>query len=398
MKQFKKFIPFSKVDAVKREVYGIVTAEVVDKDGEVCDYDSTVPHYKAWNEEFAKATDGKSIGNLREMHGLSAVGKGVSVEFRDSDKEIWMGFKVVDDTAWQKVEEGVYTGFSQGGDYVRKWKENGKEFYTAKPSEVSLVDNPCLGVAHFAYVKADGQVEMRKIRAAVPEPKKENESITKIKAIGDKLDKGMYQVANMACLLDDIKFLMDCSENEAIWEDDERDAEIAKKLGEWLKTGIELLQQIVEEETSELVAETAIKAAAKGDNTMLTAEEKAALNKAAKGAKDHLDSIKKASDAHHEKVTDMIDKCMKALGGEAAEKTATPAVEKTEVTDFANLLEAAVAKAVKPLNDKIEAIEKAKTDELEKTAVKGTLVGRDGIQIEKHEVDPELQDLVTTEG
>lgn len=84
-----------------------------------------------------------------------------------------MGFKVVDEEAWRKVDEGVYTGFSHGGNYAKQWRgENGRRYYTAKPNEVSLVDNPCLGVAHFAYIKADGSVEMRKVRSIDPDDRR----------------------------------------------------------------------------------------------------------------------------------------------------------------------------------------------------------------------------------
>ncbi len=165
---FKKFIPFVKVDVAKREVSGIVTAEVPDKEDEVCDYEGSKPFYQAVITEMAKATDGKNFFPLREMHQLSAVGKCTGFEFRDTDKEIVMTFKVVDDDAWKKVDEGVYTGFSQGGslvgDLVPDPVYKGCKRYTADPSEVSLVDNPCLGVAHFAYVKTDGAVELRKFK------------------------------------------------------------------------------------------------------------------------------------------------------------------------------------------------------------------------------------------
>jgi hypothetical protein len=166
--EFRKFVPFAKVDAARREVWGAVTAEVQDKDGETCHYESSKEEYKSWSTEFTKATDGKSCGNLREMHQLKAVGKGVAIDFRDSQQEIFMGFKVVDEDAWQKVDEGVYTGFSHGGKYKKRWSENGQRYYTALPTEVSLVDNPALGVCHFAYIKADGSVEMRKTRSAEP--------------------------------------------------------------------------------------------------------------------------------------------------------------------------------------------------------------------------------------
>src|SRR5580765_6708927 len=164
--KYRKFIPFAKVDAAKREVWGIVTAEVPDKEDEVCDYAKTKPYYKAVIEEMSKATNGQNFFPLREMHQLSAVGKCVGFEFRDAEREIYMGFKVVDDDAWKKVDEGVYTGFSQGGRKVGEQLPDpvykGCMRYTADPSEASLVDNPCLGVAHCAYINKTGQVDMRK--------------------------------------------------------------------------------------------------------------------------------------------------------------------------------------------------------------------------------------------
>ena len=172
MENFSKFIRFTKVDAAKREVSGIVTAEAPDKDFEVCDYEKSKPYYKAWSEEFNKATDGKSLGNLREMHNLSAVGKALDIQFNDAEKEITMTFKVVDDNAWKKCEERVYTGFSQGGRKVGEQIPDpvykNCQRYVANPVEVSLVDNPCLPDAHFAYVKADGTTEMRKFLKVEP--------------------------------------------------------------------------------------------------------------------------------------------------------------------------------------------------------------------------------------
>ncbi len=163
---FRKFIPLVKVDESKREVGGIVTQQSPDKDGETCHYKSTVPFYKAWSEELSKASDGKNLGNLREMHGLRAAGAGKSMVFDDTNRAIFMTFKVVDDDAWKKCTEGVYTGFSQGGEYINKWRgDDGQLYYTAKPSEVSLVDNPCLPTAHFEFVRADGKTEMRKFKA-----------------------------------------------------------------------------------------------------------------------------------------------------------------------------------------------------------------------------------------
>jgi hypothetical protein len=176
MLNFRKFWPLAKVDEATRTVYGVVTGERPDRDDEVLHYTSTVPYYKDMNEEFSKATDGKSIAPLREMHQLKAAGVGKSIDFRDANRQIAMGFKVVDDDAWKKVMEGVYTGFSQGGNYVKTWRapytdpatKQTREYtwYTAKPGEISLVDSPCLKEARFELVKANGMSEQREFKKA----------------------------------------------------------------------------------------------------------------------------------------------------------------------------------------------------------------------------------------
>jgi hypothetical protein len=161
--------PFTKVIESKREVWGVVTEEKPDQDHEVCDFERSKPFYQAWIESFNKSTDGVSFGNLREMHQLSAVGRCVGFEFRDTDKQIVMGFKVVDDNAWKKVVERVYTGFSHGGEVVDKFADPdypGCMRYIAKPVEISLVDNPCLQSATYTLIRADGKQEVVKIAIA----------------------------------------------------------------------------------------------------------------------------------------------------------------------------------------------------------------------------------------
>jgi hypothetical protein len=156
------FIPIKKVDAAKREVYGLMAEEVPDKAGEIFDYDSSKPYIKAWVEGFSQATNGKSYGNVRAMHSAIAAGKLIGIGFDDKNKQIPVCAKIIDDNEWKKVEEGVYTGFSIGGKYVKKWPDGTATRYTANPSEVSIVDNPCMSGALFTMVKADGSTELRK--------------------------------------------------------------------------------------------------------------------------------------------------------------------------------------------------------------------------------------------
>ena len=163
-------IPITKVDAARRLVYGVATAEVADRAGEVCDYASTKPHYEKWSEAISASTGGKSLGNLRAMHGNVAAGKVTTLTFNDAAKQIEICAKVVDDAEWDKVAEGVYTGFSQGGTYARRWTdEAGAKRYTADPHEISLVDLPCLAQARFEMIKADGSHEWRAFQEAARE-------------------------------------------------------------------------------------------------------------------------------------------------------------------------------------------------------------------------------------
>lgn len=166
MNKLTLFAALTKVDEPQREVWGLATAEVVDKDGEIFDYASSKSYFEEWSREIASATSGRSLGNVREMHRSSAVGKLVDLEFNDEQKTIAVRAKIVDDAAWLKCVEGVYTGFSIGGRYVQMWPDGEFLRFTAQPAEISVVDNPAVPNAHFTAIKDDGSVEVRKFAAA----------------------------------------------------------------------------------------------------------------------------------------------------------------------------------------------------------------------------------------
>jgi hypothetical protein len=140
--------------------------EAVDKSNEIFDYESSKPYIKAWADGFSETTDGKSFGNVRAMHSTIAAGKLIGIAFDDKTKKIPVVAKIIDDNEWKKVAEGVYTGFSIGGKYVKKWTDGTVTRYTANPSEVSIVDNPCMYGAQFAMVKENGATELRKFAPA----------------------------------------------------------------------------------------------------------------------------------------------------------------------------------------------------------------------------------------
>ncbi len=163
MKKLDMFFRLTKVGA-EGIVEGVAVVEQPDKSGEIFDYASSKPEFQKWSGEFEKNTDGKSLGNIREMHNRSAVGVTKSIHFDDDNKLIRITAKVVDAAAKEKVLEGVYTGFSIGGTYGKTWADPDDRKltrYTAIPSEISLVDNPCVPGATFECVKADGVVENR---------------------------------------------------------------------------------------------------------------------------------------------------------------------------------------------------------------------------------------------
>lgn len=231
MSELDIFIPITKVDARQRLVYGIATAESEDRSGEICDYASTKPLYEKWSEEIAQSTGGKSLGNLRAMHGTIAAGKITALAFNDAAKQIEICAKVVDDAEWRKVEEGVYTGFSQGGTYARRWTDgNGRARYTAAPSEVSLVDLPCLPQARFEMIKTDGSRVLRRF--------------------GRRVDKGLDLVAQFAELVDDLNDVQNAAALEATKEGDGSD--VPAQLKDLLSRAASILRAMTTEETSEL--------------------------------------------------------------------------------------------------------------------------------------------------
>jgi hypothetical protein len=115
------FIPLLKVDAAQRLVYGSFD-ETPDRAREICDYATAKTAFQEWSEGMHKASGGKSYGNIRGQHNPKiAAGLLKSIEFDDDAKRIDFCAKIVDDQEWLKVEEGVYTGFSPGGSYAKRW-------------------------------------------------------------------------------------------------------------------------------------------------------------------------------------------------------------------------------------------------------------------------------------
>lgn len=180
------FAQIQKVDEEKRLVYGRATEESVDHSDEIFDYATSKPYFENWSASVNKDSGGKSLGNLRAMHGKVAAGKLTEIMFKDDEKAIDVVAKVVDDAEWKKVVEGVYTGFSIGGTYVKTWDDetnSAHKRYTADPVELSLVDRPCVGKATFFEVhKAGGALMKVDFRPAATTEPTEAEKLAAVEA------------------------------------------------------------------------------------------------------------------------------------------------------------------------------------------------------------------------
>jgi hypothetical protein len=164
--KFKKFIRFVKLEEAEDGgaviATGIATSEAEDSEGERCHYPTTKPWYQKWSAAAVKRSQGKSLGNVREQHdSQKACGKLTGLEFDDDAKRIMIRARIIDPIAMQKCMEGVYSGWSHGGSYVKQWKdEAGNLWYTANPSEISAVDNPANPDAAFETVDIEKLVSM----------------------------------------------------------------------------------------------------------------------------------------------------------------------------------------------------------------------------------------------
>lgn len=165
-------VPLTKVDQERRLVCGRACASVPDRQGEIMDWDTGKVAIQDWSNSFVQATGGLSKGNVRVMHDAKKVaGKVVDIQFVDDEKAVDVVCKIVDDNEWRKVEEGVYTGFSIGGGYANKWRDDatGLTKYTPRLAEISLVDRPCIPGCHIVELhKADGAIEEMRMPAILP--------------------------------------------------------------------------------------------------------------------------------------------------------------------------------------------------------------------------------------
>jgi hypothetical protein len=122
--------PIAKVDAEQRMVWGYASTEAEDDQGETVTRDALT----------AALDDYMRFANIREMHQPSAIG--IATEAAVDDRGLYLGAKIVDGDAWQKVVEGVYKGFSIGGKVTARDPSDRRLITALRLTEISVVDRP----------------------------------------------------------------------------------------------------------------------------------------------------------------------------------------------------------------------------------------------------------------
>ena len=205
-------------------VCGHASTEALDSQGEIVKAGAMAGAL----EEYMK------VGNIREMHQPSAVGKALVA--KQDEKGTYIEVKVVDPTAALKCEEGVYTGFSIGGKATGRDPMAKNTITGLRLTEISLVDRPANPEATFTLFKLDDELGDEPMQ---PET---------------EVEKGMGHVSQLAYTLKDISWMVDDQVREAVREGDS--SPIPGRLQDWLKAGAEILVSMTEEEVAELVAAT----------------------------------------------------------------------------------------------------------------------------------------------
>jgi hypothetical protein len=220
------FAAFSKVDKQSDGtliVTGIASTETEDSDKEIVKADavrSALPDYM-------------QFGNIREMHQPIASGTAISASV-DAAGVTHLEAHIVDPVSVLKVETGVLKGFSIGGRVTKRDAMNKRIITGLKIGEISLVDRPANPDAIFSIVKFDSSG-----RALEPDP------------VDDQLRKGMYDVGELARLIQSLNYIASAADDEARWEKD--NSAMPARLKAAVAELCGCLRDMVDEESRELL-------------------------------------------------------------------------------------------------------------------------------------------------
>lgn len=201
------------------KVYGVASSDAKDSDGEITNPEA----FKAALPDFF--TNGPA---LREMHQLIAAGKVTEANVDEAGKANIVAH-VVDEGSVKKVKTGVLRGFSWKGPILKRRAGAPHILDAIKITEISLVDRPANPEALIELWKADK---------------------TQARALVAK--KGMWDVARVAAMLEDLAWLQQCAASEAFFEGDS--SEVPNQLRENVNSLAETLQAMLGEEIAELAA------------------------------------------------------------------------------------------------------------------------------------------------
>ncbi len=151
--------PISKVNKEKRTVSGFASLDNIDQHNDIV------------KAEASKKAFDNFRGNIREMHGSTAVGKMIDFKednyFDPKTQKKYNGIYVTAyiskgaQDAWEKCLDGTYTGFSIGGNIkdakMEKANDGSAEshrvIYDYELHELSLVDSPANQLANFMSIQ-----------------------------------------------------------------------------------------------------------------------------------------------------------------------------------------------------------------------------------------------------
>jgi len=151
----------TKVNKKQRIVEGYVSSGDVDLGGQIVDQDWLKAQLPPWVTDW---------GGIREQHNpMRAIGKAQSVDITTLPGP-YLTAKIVDDAAWEKIEAGVYKGFSVGIKNPVIVKDavapNGR-IVDGTLIEISTVDRPAADAAKFVLLKSATPGEWKDMQTGV---------------------------------------------------------------------------------------------------------------------------------------------------------------------------------------------------------------------------------------
>jgi hypothetical protein len=392
-------------------IQGCLAAEEVDDAGEVMDWETSIPHFKAWNRNFAEKTanaeGGVSVGNLRIMHQRIAAGKFVAMDYDEDAKQVLVTAKCTNEAEKKNVREGIYTAFSVGAKYMKKWYDSALKAvrWTAKPFEGSLVDIGAMPSANgFTYRTIEGKEETKAFDGGRRALREAFEAAGKTLTTDQEDDfvgraaKGLYGVSNFAQLMQSLIYLRESIAFEREQEGD--DSPVTDRISEATDELLECLAAYTQEEISEEISNAKSKEATMKleEIAKKRAQLKADLEatnvefKAAGGKDDEEDKCMKTE----EKCTD--EKC-KTHGAAVKKRNDKKDGEKTIVVgeevalkraDIIELVGNTMDEKLKPFNEGLQAI--ADAVKVIGSAPAASAVKTRGFVVHKDEDDKEKKD------